>query len=488
MKKAIVLFYILMLYCFADAVSQNVTIKGKTINAQDKTIEVYRYADNFSKQEVLLDSQKITDNQTIDLEFTVRHTTLVFIQIENYSQSFFVEPGMDYNIVIHQFEWNIDEKMNVYQNPIALPVEFVDLERDDLNFQISAYDSTESEMFLKYRMFLDFRFKQDKSRMDTMFSTLQSVCNDSENEFFLSYKRHRMAELEYMFGLKSAKNIAEQYFKGQPIEYDDEGYASLFNVYFSNFISKGTKELPIETLARWVDENDLFKYMDSIGIYPVLQHEQLRELVALKALQESYYNPYYNSEMVVKMIERLSNESKFSRHREIAENILNMFQTTDKGKELPSFTLIDVEKNVVDLNDLKGKWLYVSFVRLADANSLREIETLKFYRDSVYKTSDMEFLTISCDREFQKLYHFLKNSKKGASYDWLWLHFDNNYKMLDFFGVTTYPHFILIDPEGNVKSYSEMSPGEGYFINSKWLKPEQENKTDKDTFPLNKKN
>ena len=120
MKKAIVLFYILMLCCFADAVSQNVTIKGKTINAQDKTIEVYRYADNFSKQEVLLDSQKITDNQTIDLEFTVRYTTLVFIQIENYSQSFFVEPGMDYNIVIHQFEWNIDEKMNVYQNGLFM--------------------------------------------------------------------------------------------------------------------------------------------------------------------------------------------------------------------------------------------------------------------------------------------------------------------------------------------------------------------------------
>ena len=64
----------------------------------------------------------------------------------------------------------------------------------------------------------------------------------------------------------------------------------MFNSYFSDYISRGTKQLPIETLSRWVDEKDLFKYLDSIGIDPMLQHEQLRELVALKALQESYYN------------------------------------------------------------------------------------------------------------------------------------------------------------------------------------------------------
>ena len=481
MKRLITIAVLLL--CTMVGFSQNVSVKGRTVNAKGKTIEIYKNADKFSKQEQLLDSYTIDDKQTFDLAFTVKYPTLVFLQIENYSQSFFVEPGKDYDIIIHEFKWNIDEEMNVYQNPVALPVEFVGLNSDDLNYQISAFDSVESELILKYRMFLDFRFKKDTKRIDTMLTTLNNVWNDSENVFFESYKKHKIAELQYLFKLVSPKKIAEEYFKGQPIQYDDEGYTSLFNSYFSDYISRGTKQLPIETLSRWVDEKDLFKYLDSIGIDPMLQHEQLRELVALKALQESYYNDCYNPEMVVEMLKRFENESKFSQHRVIARNILNTFDEVAKEIELPDFRLPNVDKEIVSLSDFKGKWIYLSFVRVTEKSSICEIETLAFFYDSIRNNSDMEFVTISCDREFQKLYHFIKNSKNGMRYKWTWLHFDNNYKMLDSFAVRSYPHFVLINPEGRVHSYSTIKPGEGFFINSKWLKTD-DNKKNTDTFPL----
>ena len=485
MKRLIVII-VLVVYTIS-AFSQNVSVKGRTVNAQGKTIEIYKDADKFSKQEQLLDSHVIDDKQTFELAFTVKYPTLVFLQIENYSQSFFVEPGKDYDIVIHEFKWNIDEEMNVYQNPVALPVEFVGLDADDLNYQISTFDSVESELILKYRMFLDFRFKKDSKRIDTMLTILNNVWKDSDNSYFKSYKKHKIAELQYLFKLVSPKKIADEYFKGQLIQYDDEGYASLFNSYFSDYISRGTKQLPIETLSRWVDERDLFKYLDSIGIDPLLQHEQLRELVALKALQESYYNDCYNPEMVIEMLKRFENESKFSQHRIIARNILNTFEEVTKEEVLPDFRLPNVDKDFIYLSDFKGKWVYLSFVRVTEKSSICEIETLEFFYDSIRNNSDMEFVTISCDREFQKLYHFLKNSKNGARYKWTWLHFDNNYKMLDAFAVRSFPHFVLINPEGKIHSYSTAKPGEGFFINSKWLKAPNDNKKDKDTFPLDKK-
>ena len=476
-----------MMGCYYGVTAQNVSIKGKTINAKDKRIEVYKEADKFSKSEQLLDYYTIGENQTFELEFTVKYPTLVFVQIDNYSQSFFVEPGKDYEVVIHEFDWNIDERQNVYQNPVALPLEFIGIDDDDLNYQIMEFDSVESAMIVKYRMFLDFRFKKDSKRIDTMMSVLQSVCNESENTFFQSYKRHKIAELNYLFKLVSPRKIGEGYFKGQPIMYDDEGYTSLFNTYFSDYLSKGTKQLPVETLSRWIDEGDLFKYLDSIGVDPLLQHEQLRELVALKALQESYYSEYYNSKMVVEMIKRIAYESKFSQHRDIAQNILSSFDEVIKELEMPRYELPNVDKELVALDELKGKWLYVSFVKVNDPNSLCEIEALSYFRDSVYQMGNMEFVTISCDREFQKLYHFLKNSKKGARYNWTWLHFDGNYKMLDIFKVRSYPHFVLINPEGNVVNYYSDKPGDGFFVNSKWLKSPDENKKKDDSFPFDKK-
>lgn len=487
-KKMIVLLATILMGCIYGVVAQNVSIKGKSINAKDKVVEVYKEADKFSKKEQLLDDYAIGDNQTFELEFTVKYPTLVYVQIDNYSQSFYVEPGKDYEVVIHKFDWNIDEVMNVYQNPVALPLEFVGLDDDDLNFQISAFDSVESEMILKYRMFLDFRFKKDAKRIDTMMTALQSVWSDSDNEYFQSYKRHKIAELNYLFRLVSPRKIAEEYFKGQPIMYDDEGYASLFNTFFADYLSKGTKQLPVETLSRWVDEADLFKYLDSIGVDPVLQHEQLRELVALKALQESYYNENYNSKMVIEMIERFANESKFAIHRDIALNILNSFEEVARKMEMPRYELPNVDKELLAIDDMKGKWLYVGFIRVNDPNSLCEIETLAHFRDSIYQLGEMEFVTISCDREFQKLYHFIKNSKKGERYNWTWLHFDGNFKMLDAFEVRSYPHFILINPEGMVESYSAPKPGDGFFVNSKWLKTDEEGGKEADqAFPFDKK-
>ena len=131
--KRLIAVVVLMVYTL-NVVSQNVSVKGRTINAKGKTIEIYKDADKFSKQELLLDSYTIGDNQTFDFAFTVKYPTSVFIQIENYSQSFFVEPGKDYELVIHEFKWNIDEELNVYQNPVALPIEFIGLDEDDLNY------------------------------------------------------------------------------------------------------------------------------------------------------------------------------------------------------------------------------------------------------------------------------------------------------------------------------------------------------------------
>ena len=483
----LILLPLLLCVCTFSAYGQNVKIKGKSVNAQNKIVEIYSDADKYSKKELLLDSSKIYDDQNFSLEFSVKAPTLVYLQIENYSQSFFVEPGKDYEIMIHEFNWNIDEKINVYQNQVALPVEFLKLPKNDLNYQIAAFDSTQSAMIMQYQLYLDFRFKKDSKRIDTLISTLEDVFADSEHSYFQTYKRYKIAELKLMFRLESPKAIAEEYFIGQPVLYYDEGYSSLFNIYFANYISKGTKKLSVETLSRWVNEGDIFKYLDSIGIDPVLQHEQLRELVALKALQESYYIAFYNSKMVKKMLERMKNESKFEQHRTIAANMLESFVDEQVEKEKIGFSLPNIDKEMVSLDDFKGKWVYLGFVRVNEPSSLCEIEALAFYRDTVYMSGNIEFVTISCDREFQKLYHFVKNSKNGSKYKWNWLHFNSDYKMLDMFKVRSYPYFVLIDPEGRIVGKSTKKPGEGFFVNSQWFKNDKAEKNKENSFPFDKK-
>ena len=94
--------------------------------------------------------------------------------------------------------------------------------------------------------------------------------------------------------------------------------------------------------------------------------------------------------------------------------------------------LPDVNKQMVSLDKFRGKWVYLSFVRVGEPSSLSEIETMSHFYDTITKTCDLDFVTISCDREFQKFYHFLNNSKNA-----------DKYKRL-FFPVTPHPRLCQI--------------------------------------------
>ena len=64
--------------------------------------------------------------------------------------------------------------------------------------------------------------------------------------------------------------------------------------------------------------------------------------------------------------------------------------------------------------------------------------------------------------------HFLKNTKHGNRFSWLWLHYDGNYDMLRHFQITSYPWFILIDPEGRMPYTVTPAPSSGFLLNAPW--------------------
>ena len=107
----------------------------------------------------------------------------------------------------------------------------------------------------------------------------------------------------------------------------------------------------------------------------------------------------------------------------------------------------------------------MAFVRVNEPASLAEIETMAHFRDSVYaKHPDMVFVGISCDREFQKMYHFLKNSRRGHRYNWTWLHYDGDYRLLERYGVVSYPTFVLLRPDGTPQYELTPAPATGILM------------------------
>lgn len=479
------LFMLMLLFLSESALAQrNIVIKGHSENGSGKRVEILKRADQISQKEIIADSATIDQDGNFRLHLYTNYPMLVSMRIDNYSQSFYVEPARDYDILIPSFDWNMDEKKNIYLDPEPLPILFQNLPQDDINLQIDSIDRVISRFLEQNRVHLDQRFRPSAYWFDSLAVVLNRQCPDSDKEFVNRYKRYQLAELKYNLKFDSRKKLIEKYIKNQPIIYNDENYMSLFSTLFAYSISKGTKDISVYRLAHWVYNLDLDTYIDSIGTDPLLRHEQVRELAALQALQESYYNfHYYNAEMVVKMIEKIAERTKFAEHKTIARNIIEGLNNTkeEENKDLFSgITLPDVNKNPVSLEGLKGKWLYIAFVRAGDPASLAELETMAHFKDQcVAENEDVVFISIDCNREFQKMFHFLKNSKHGDRYNWTWLHFDGNYDLLRQFQITSYPWFVLVNPQGQVHYTITPAPSTGFLLNAPWKQQRKEEETSK---------
>ena len=141
MKRFISIF-VLVLLAQVLVAQTNVQIVGSAANAAGKTVELYCYDDMLSGREVLLDGVQIDSTGHFRLGCYVNYPRLVFMQVEHYSQSFYVEAGRRYEVFIPEFDWDIDERINVHLSPVALPVEFVGVAPDELNMRLSRFDQT----------------------------------------------------------------------------------------------------------------------------------------------------------------------------------------------------------------------------------------------------------------------------------------------------------------------------------------------------------
>ena len=318
------LFFIILL-AFAGSMLQaqtNITIRGEVVDGAGKEVYLYRYTDMLTRTEMEVDHTTVGSNRVFELHAFANYPTMMVLQIENYSQSFFVEPGREYEVYVPRFDWNIDEKKNIFLSPEVLPLEFVNMPADELNGLISNFEAVVADYIDNHRVYFDGRFRPQKRYFDSLEIEVRKKAPDTRNEFYNRYKRYQLASMKYSFHFDTRRNMANRFVKGQPILYYDDNYMSFFFTLFANSVSKGTTKIPVWRMGQWVNDLKLDLYLDSIGTDTLLHNEQVRELVALEALQESYYlNRYYESDKVLKMIDLLGSRTKFPEHKTLARQL-----------------------------------------------------------------------------------------------------------------------------------------------------------------------
>lgn len=463
MKKVIILLIIVFIGINANC--QNIFISGNGQDIKGKTIRLSIIADRLSMLEKDVNEIKLgNEDTTFKFNLTLSSPTEVIVKINLFDYHFIAKPGNKYNLHVLPFNYTKDDSLAALAYGVSLPIELNQETDDGINNPMLDFDTTlDNYLYQNHRLL----FVKDSAAMQNLWNILYKYGTKGEKgsyrELYCSYK---IAEVAYGLNLRSRKHIKDSLFANSPILYSNVGYMDCFKTVFSQYFAQGYKYIKRNDLEYYLRTNDYNSLSDALGRDEVLKNEVFREFVFLQGMKDAYLSSTFNKYDIINMINKFASQTKFPEHKEIAKNLIEyLLNKSYSGQEYKDFVVKDVDSNNINIKSLLNKPLILNFVRLDDIASLRELETIHYYYDSI--KDNCNILTICCDNSFEKMYNFLKNNKIGSKYKWAFAYFNNNYSLLQEYKVHFYPTFVLINTDKKIESNPMNEPSCGGLLKFK---------------------
>ena len=236
----------------------------------------------------------------------------------------------------------------------------------------------------------------------------------------------------------------------ETIDYDnDEDYD--FSVYYKGLVNNYfyKKTIDIAKRERLSNGMALIKSLSEITKPSKLKNSILFNYANQNLNRENNIKAFYNAFM-----ETSTNDE----HKKEITEVYNKLKSTNVGEPSPKF--VNYENNTggtTSLDDLKGKYVYIDVWATWCGPCIREIPALKVI-EKQFHGKNIEFVSISIDkkRDYDKWKKMIVNKDlKGIQ-----LLADNEWKssFVQEYAIKGIPHFILIDPDGNIVNANAPRP------------------------------
>ena len=450
------LFLLGIAFCISaqNISGQNVSIKGSAKGAEGKTILLKYYSDYFTLNEEFLSKSTVDSSGYFEIECQVPSTVLAVIHIEYYAGEIYLEQNKSYQVEIKNLVFNEKlDKVNYYLNPFNCYIKVLSEDKKELN-QLTQKLNIMYNSFVKENLYI-LKTKSIYSRVDTFMMAVNDTFSNTKNVFFDNYLNYRLGSLKLMTAYSDSYKLMIDYLYQKPILYDNIEYMTFLAGYFENYFQNLNSPVLLKDLYIPVNTNKSYaEFMDVLGKDTLFINEKLRELIALNTLNVMYASSNFKKKNIIDILKFIASASKFETHRQIAGSMVSYFSRYERGTPAKEFSLKSSENSPVNLSDFRGKYVYLNFYTSWCQSCKEEMEVMKNLRQNF--NDDVVFISISADREFMNMYYF----KRDYKYNWLFLHFGNNYDLLESYGIFAYPGFVLIDKSGNLIQCPALKPSE----------------------------
>ena len=446
---------ILMFLVFSTLIyGQNITIKGTAKGAEGKTIILKSYSDYFTLNEQFLAKSVIDSSGFFEIKCNIPSTVLAIVHIEYYSGEIYLEQNKSYNVEIKNLVFNDKlDKVNYNLNPFTCYIKVISNEKEELN-KLTEKLNIMYNTFIRDNIYI-LKTKDILFKVDTFLIAVNDTFAKTRHAFFNDYLNYRIASLKLLTNYSDPYKLMFDYLYQKPILYDNIEYFTFLSSYFDNYFQDLTHPVLISDLYIPININHSYpELMDVLGKDSLFINEKLREIIMLNTLCYLNSSNNFNKKNIIDILKQVSVSGKFEKHRQIANSILLDLTRFENGMPAPDFSLKSSNNSNFNLSDFRGKYVYLNFYASWCLNCKDEMELIKKLRQNF--DNDIVFISISADREFMKMFHFVNDQK----YNWLFLHLNSDYDLLESYGVYAYPDFVLIDKKGNFIQCPALKPSE----------------------------
>lgn len=308
------------------------------------------------------------------------------------------------------------------------------------------YAKFDENTFLKQTDSL-YKLRTDLLNVQT---NLEEAFTYLENKSLEYEKLDRLAGYEMMHGFvtknqnfKVSDNFPNPYKK---INLTDEKLS--ISPYYIAFLEGYIRQVTSLKLEKNNASDPILKTLESIE--ENIKLPILRNILAYNVVKNDLKRSK-NVEIAFKKYNELTNDEK---RKEEVKKVYESLSKITKGKSSPDFKLFDIDKKLISLSDLKGKYVYIDIWATWCGPCIAEIPSLKIL-EKHFKGKNIQFVSISFRDKKELWSKMVKEKELGG----LQLFAPNeNISFFKKYQVTEIPRFIFIDKEGKIIDANAIRP------------------------------
>lgn len=450
MKRSFTLLLIILVFA-SNVIGAVTVVSGKVDGGKGLVIRLMTHSDRVSYLRETLSSCVIDDSGNFQLQTNLDETLHTWLDIEFSQGDIYLQPGMNYEVLILLEQSTLS--YSYYDRP-ALPVSFIQDDPDRLNLYIRDFNGIYNDFILNY---MSGRNNQNNAQSFQAFKTAVDLrFKNASNHYFRDYVRYKTASMEMFLRLKNRDKLGLECLSNQPVLFQNIEYMEFFHLFFEKYFLTGNKFFSYNKTYDLINGNaSLETILDSLSKDPVLEGDELKQLLLLSGLKELYGNSGFDRQRIGSLLDELAESGCSESIKEIASNLETRFSRLKSGSPAPAFDLPAFDyKDEFKLSDFKGRWIYLVFFDSRNPACQAEMRMVSEWYEEV--AGKVSFVAISVDQEPAAI----SGNPNILPEAWTILFYDNNMDLLESYDALTFPYFILIDKEGLIKSCPALSPSE----------------------------